>query len=660
MRWTVPLLLLALVNVAACDRAGVRPISGSILVRPGSVAFGDVVVGVRAKRTVVVSNGTKARERLSLRTEAPFELWTDVVEVPGGGSVEVELTFAPSRLGSARSALQLVRGGEVLVEVKVSGSGVGVPSCPAPEPCQTSEFSWELGECVVQVRPDGETCNAPCLLNATCEDGLCRGEEVSCDDGNACTIDACDADGSCVNPPLECADDGDPCTAEWCDPLVGCAARSLDEGTACGDGKTCQKGGCLWTPLTPQQVCALDTPCQAPGTWTGTTCERPAPKPLQPAWRYTLPPDSTGESLVMDAQENLYWLERHRTTPPRQELVSVDRDGNPRFRAPIESTWAPWTMVVGDTLYLVEKTGSSPSAIVARSAVDGSVLWSKSVAADLGLSTGSPYYQYLRAAGPDRIFFSVMERQGEPVHVVALDVATQMVAWYRTFGDAAVLDHVDEAGRLFVDDYNELVALDFTGAELWRTRHRPYQRDPVYGGFLFQEDGRLLDASDGRVAFELPVGSVARFLVPGAAVMLSGDSLIAPPTRVFTQPLRGGPWTSAVPSDGLPFNAASDVVLTGRGGLLFAGDDRAGGFALREVHTTGEVLFECPLPYVPPPCCEGDPRHRYGDSQILMRDRWIAAGRMGSDFLIAFDIPGAQPPEHGWYGGLRDGTGQPK
>ncbi len=39
--------------------------------------------------------------------------------------------------------------------------------------------------------------------------------EVTCDDGDACTTDACDQATGCVYSPITC-DDQDPCTADTC------------------------------------------------------------------------------------------------------------------------------------------------------------------------------------------------------------------------------------------------------------------------------------------------------------------------------------------------------------------------------------------------------------------------------------------------------------
>lgn len=67
--------------------------------------------------------------------------------------------------------------------------------------------------------------NPPCVIDADCDDGdacttdacnggVCAAVDQSCDDGDACTIDGC-ADGTCMHAALDC-DDADQCTADTC------------------------------------------------------------------------------------------------------------------------------------------------------------------------------------------------------------------------------------------------------------------------------------------------------------------------------------------------------------------------------------------------------------------------------------------------------------
>ncbi len=69
---------------------------------------------------------------------------------------------------------------------------------------------------------DGTGCGAAtaCAAASTCQAGSCvAGQAVSCDDGNACTADACDA-------------------------VSGCSHANVTDGTACGGG-TCSAGSCV-------------------------------------------------------------------------------------------------------------------------------------------------------------------------------------------------------------------------------------------------------------------------------------------------------------------------------------------------------------------------------------------------------------------------------
>jgi hypothetical protein len=84
--------------------------------------------------------------------------------------------------------------------------------------------------------------------------GNCFGNcDSLCDDGNACTIDACDENEKCLadHPPVDC-DDSDPCTNDTCDPENGCQSAPI----VCSDGDNCTvdicnpaNGECTSTPV---------------------------------------------------------------------------------------------------------------------------------------------------------------------------------------------------------------------------------------------------------------------------------------------------------------------------------------------------------------------------------------------------------------------------
>jgi cysteine-rich repeat protein len=105
---------------------------------------------------------------------------------------------------------------------------------------------------------DGDCCSSQCFfepVGSSCSDGqFCNGEEscdgagtcdaglpVDCDDGVACTVDACDETAdSCVSTANDslCQDDGFFCSGvEVCDVFAGCVST----GDPCAAGTTCNE-----------------------------------------------------------------------------------------------------------------------------------------------------------------------------------------------------------------------------------------------------------------------------------------------------------------------------------------------------------------------------------------------------------------------------------
>jgi hypothetical protein len=99
-------------------------------------------------------------------------------------------------------------------------------SCEDVEICNGAEVCDGAGACLAGVPlasgtscADGDVCNG----NETCNSsGTCVvGTALTCNDGDACTVDSCDPLGGCMTVPLTC-DDGNGCTVDSCSPLDGC------------------------------------------------------------------------------------------------------------------------------------------------------------------------------------------------------------------------------------------------------------------------------------------------------------------------------------------------------------------------------------------------------------------------------------------------------
>jgi hypothetical protein len=95
----------------------------------------------------------------------------------------------------------------------------------------------------------GKTCEAPpngCYLSpGTCTGGACDYQEApagtNCDDGDKCTAsDTCNGSGACVPGAPVPVDDGNPCTVDACDPATGAVTHTpVAAGTSCDDGNLC-------------------------------------------------------------------------------------------------------------------------------------------------------------------------------------------------------------------------------------------------------------------------------------------------------------------------------------------------------------------------------------------------------------------------------------
>jgi len=149
----------------------------------------------------------------------------------------------------------------------ISGSAL---SCVDSNPCTVDSCVTGFG-CVNVLAPNRTPCEDGnlCTANDLCVAGICvAGTNVSCNDDNPCTADACDAEFGCFGVPLtglcddgnactvssRCAlgqcqpeivldcDDENPCTIDSCDKTLGCVHETLGDGAGCDDGDPCSDG----------------------------------------------------------------------------------------------------------------------------------------------------------------------------------------------------------------------------------------------------------------------------------------------------------------------------------------------------------------------------------------------------------------------------------
>ncbi|MBM4353974.1 MAG: LamG domain-containing protein [Deltaproteobacteria bacterium] len=128
--------------------------------------------------------------------------------------------------------------------------------CNDGNPCTDDGCSAKTGCSHVPNKAPCDFANL-CTQNDQCGDGWCHpGPVIGCDDGNVCTVDACEPETGCTHQPFDgTCSDGNPCTVN-----DACVGGKCVPGTAavCNDGNPCTDDSC-----TNQGVCKF-VPNQAP------------------------------------------------------------------------------------------------------------------------------------------------------------------------------------------------------------------------------------------------------------------------------------------------------------------------------------------------------------------------------------------------------------
>lgn len=128
-------------------------------------------------------------------------------------------------------------------------------SCGDSEPCLARLCDPKAG-CIEKAVPVGTVCDDadPCTVGDGCVAGKCKaGSPKPCDDGQACTIDSCDASGACLHLPVPpeipkaCDDnnlctEGDACAAGLC---IGPTQKNCDDANDCTQDSCQPLQGCL-------------------------------------------------------------------------------------------------------------------------------------------------------------------------------------------------------------------------------------------------------------------------------------------------------------------------------------------------------------------------------------------------------------------------------
>ncbi|MCO4759914.1 MAG: hypothetical protein KC502_00290 [Myxococcales bacterium] len=154
----------------------------------------------------------------------------------------------------------------------IVGPATKVTCDPSKATCTENLCVKKTGKCVLTPKKDGTICDdgSKCTIQDACKGGKCfTAAKLSCDDNNACTVDACgpiagcvhgniseggqcddgnvctESDkcksGKCAGAKKDCGDDN-PCTVDLCDTKSGKCTAVLDNNQSCSDGDPCTIG----------------------------------------------------------------------------------------------------------------------------------------------------------------------------------------------------------------------------------------------------------------------------------------------------------------------------------------------------------------------------------------------------------------------------------
>lgn len=629
--------LLALVMVGCTGPAVVSAGSAELAI-PQTLEFGPTALSFSRTRPLVVVNRARVAKTVEVSVSGPFSA-PATLEVPGGAEVSLEVTFSPGSVGAAAGVLVLDG-----VEVAVTGEGVAALECGASTVCDVVAFDPETLSCTHTPKPDGSACEdeLACIEGGTCQAGACLGRAARCDDGNACTSDACSVGRGCQHETRQCAQPSNPCQAPVCDPLLGCGSAPVQDGTPCGSvscelANVCLAGQCRAVVPPEGFTCSPESACRGEGVCRNKECVRPAERELSPRWTYTANTSDFRFEGVTDAQGNWYWVECtsiavRMGTPqvPKQpthrcDVHSRTPDGLERFRAEVTGNgvlrgMTDKTQLISQGLFVFAVNDATLAAVNVSTGV---VVWQQS------LSAPSSGYQGIEALAEDGQggLWAITREDAESSSwaLVRVDVATGRVL-ARTARASRIRGLVvDGAGRAFVlsagmpsmlpvgREVLERVELDGSlGFSVSASGHPPVM---VLGDRLVLADDSVRSTVDGR---ELEAESSTDWTTTEWAGVSAGSASSRLRLARFTGPPPPLPPRLPAPQIALQTLDArgvrvrsftttaaqsTEAYLTATGDALFLtstpGQTRpstpTGETRARQVHPLGLELMSCPL-----------------------------------------------------------------
>ena len=215
------------------------PEAGLTRLTAGALTIGPTA-HLRANPGAVPLDGFASSNGLRLRAGSPTI--DPAAEIAPGLEVHVEATITPCCGNGGLDAGEICDDGNIRYCDGCAPTCLPEPPCPGDGNACTTDCDPAAG-CVytpltdTPCPGDGSVCTAD-----VCVDGTCSHPLLTCDDGIACTLDACDPLAGCQSAPDDAlCDDGDVCTDDVCSPVDGCASAPRPDASPCDDHDLCTR-----------------------------------------------------------------------------------------------------------------------------------------------------------------------------------------------------------------------------------------------------------------------------------------------------------------------------------------------------------------------------------------------------------------------------------
>lgn len=666
--------LLILLALSDCKERGLSALAADLSV-PASSDFGVVYVGYTKKQSLELINRGRASVEFDVSVSAPFRAH-ERVRVPGGSTVQLEVELTAESYEPLEGTLEL-RAEELAFEVRLLAAPAPPPNCVPSADCVDSHFDPTSG-CVETRRADGASCGTDdlCITNGTCQAGVCRGQMVSCDDGNACTSDACNPKQGCLHPPVQCAPPAGACEVAVCLPESGCAVVPAMDGTRCGENDcqnahVCISGTCELRPAPEGSECGAPSTCRAAGRCVNEVCESAPAHIPAPRWRYTASSEMNIMRVAVDRAGNTYalvgtdvvYLEDGGAPPPYALwLSSFDRNGFPRFGVNLTSQTAGLENGLGlmvdpgaDVVYLAARTynygTSTPQKVFvveARDARSGGRLWQHDLQEGIPILNSSSGQMYLEVTrlmllSPGVLAVAVVE--GESLHqayVKGLATTTGAKLWQtqrpgHMYSGASGDGEVWEGSAACWSSEYRISRITSAGAtlnqRLFSTSMLAFDHDRAL--IRTTGTGQLAWLSSSFAESPIPLlplhslsyGSYARIEGPFVTVVTEDSQSGASLDRYDSA---AGIWRWSTP---LGSGNVVQVWSLTDGGTAANLSHNDGGTELLTISAAGEVTERCP----------------YGAAPGVAVVNGLYVTREGQSITV-FDVPGREAATSGWTG----------